>query len=59
TLYVSNDNDFQATVADPLKLPADTTRGLIFNPNKFFVFAFSDSELPGYIPQAVQPPGQH
>jgi outer membrane protein assembly factor BamB len=59
TLYVSNDNDFQATVADPLKLPADTTRGLVFNPNKFFVFAFSDSELPGYIPQPVQPPGQH
>ncbi len=54
TLYVSNDNDFQATVADPLKLPADTTRGLIFNPNKFFVFAFSDSELPEYIPQQIQ-----
>ena len=56
TLYVSNDNDFQATVADPLKLPADTTRGLIFNPNKFFVFAFSDSELPGYTPQQFQSP---
>ena len=59
TLYVANDNDFQATVADPLKLPADTTRGLVFNPNKFFVFAFSDSELPGYIPQQVQLPGVH
>jgi len=54
TLYVSNDNDFQATVADPLKLPADLTRGLILNPNKFFVFAFSDSELPGYIPQQIR-----
>jgi hypothetical protein len=54
TLYVSNDNDFQATVADPLKLPADATRTLILNPNKFFVFAFSDSELPGYIPQQVR-----
>ena len=56
TLYVANDNDFQATVADPLKLPADTTRGLVLNPNKFFVFAFSDSELPGYIPQQIQLP---
>jgi hypothetical protein len=56
TLYVSHDNDFEPTVADPLKLPADTTRGLILNPNKFFVFAFSDSELPGYIPQQIQSP---
>jgi len=54
TLFVSNDNDFQATAADPLKLPADLTRGLILNPNKFFVFAFSDSELPGYIPQQIK-----
>jgi len=59
TLYVSNDNDFQATVADPLKLPADTTRELIFNPNKFFVFAVSDSELPGYFPQQIQSPGSN
>jgi hypothetical protein len=59
TLYVANDNDFQATVADPLKLPADTTRGFILNPNKFFVFAFSDSELPGYIPQQIQSPGSN
>ena len=56
TLYVANDNDFLATVADPLKLPADTTRSLILNPNKFFVFAFSDSELPGYIPQQIRLP---
>lgn len=58
TLYVSNDNDFQATVADPLKLPADLTRGLILNPNKFFVFAFSDTELPGYIPQQLHRHGE-
>jgi hypothetical protein len=51
TLYVSNDNDFLPTVADPLKLPGDSTRGLIFNPNQFYVFAFTDSELPGYVPQ--------
>lgn len=53
TLYVANDNDFLATVADPLKLPTDSTRSFVFNPNKFFVFAFDDSELPGYVPQAV------
>ena len=59
TLYAANDNDFLATVADPLKLPDDTTRSLIFNPNKFFVFAFSDSELPGYIPQQIRLPRPH
>lgn len=51
TLYVVSDNDFLATVADPLKLPADTTRGTISNPNQIYVFAFADSELPGFIPQ--------
>jgi len=54
TVYVANDNDFQAAVADPLKLPSDTTRGFVLNPNKFFVFAFSDAELPGYVPQQIQ-----
>jgi len=54
TLFVSNDNDFLATVADPLKLPSDSTRSLVFNPNKFFVFAFDDSELPGYVPQVIK-----
>ena len=54
TLYVSNDNDFLATVADPLKAPSDITRSMIFNPNQFYVFAFSDDELTGYIPQQFQ-----
>jgi hypothetical protein len=51
TLFVVNDNDFLATVADPLKLPSDSTRGLSLNPTQFYVFAFDDSDLPGYVPQ--------
>lgn len=45
TLYVSNDNDYVATVID-------TTHPLgMDNPNKFFVFAFEDADLPGLVPQ--------
>jgi len=51
TLYVTTDNDFLAMIADPLKLPSDLTRGMVLNPNQFFVFAFGDTDLPGYIPQ--------
>jgi hypothetical protein len=51
TLYVANDNDFLALIADPLKLPSDLTRGIVPNPNQFYVFAFGDTDLPGYIPQ--------
>ena len=54
TLYIANDNDFLATIADPLKLPDDPTRSLVFNPNQFYVFAFDDSELPGYVPQQIK-----
>ncbi|HXJ57858.1 MAG TPA: hypothetical protein VNU68_14475 [Verrucomicrobiae bacterium] len=58
--------DFATETAAPLEsgvpgnrlggIAADTTRSLILNPNKFFVFAFSDSELPGYIPQQIRLP---
>jgi hypothetical protein len=51
TLYVTNDNDYLAVIADPLKLPSDLTRGIVPNPNQFYVFAFGDTDLPGYIPQ--------
>jgi hypothetical protein len=51
TLFVANDNDFLATIADPHKLPGDKTRGMVANPNRFFVFAFGDEDLPGYVPQ--------
>jgi len=51
TLYVANDNDFLAMIADPLKLPSDSSRSMVPNPNQFYVFAFADTHLPGYIPQ--------
>jgi hypothetical protein len=54
TLYIANDNDFLPTIADPLKAPGDITRGKVMNVNQFYVFAFSDSELPGYIPQDIK-----
>jgi hypothetical protein len=56
TLYIANDNDFLADVADPTKLPTDPTRGLVPNPNRFYVFAFGDADLPGYVPQPVREP---
>lgn len=51
TLFIANDNDFMPVVADPLKLPGDATRQKIENPNKFYVFAFADAELSGFMPQ--------
>jgi hypothetical protein len=43
TLFLGNDNDFLATLAPPI--------GTGDNPNQFFVFAFSDTDLPFYEPQ--------
>jgi hypothetical protein len=40
TLYVTNDNDFVADVAGP---------------NQFFVFGFTDSDLPGFVQQQLVP----
>jgi hypothetical protein len=40
TLFVSNDNDFVADVAGP---------------NQFFVFAFGDGDLPGFVQQQFVP----
>jgi hypothetical protein len=42
TLFVANDNDFTATV------------GGVPNPNEYFVFAFDDSDLPGFQKQKVR-----
>ncbi len=53
TLFVANDNDFLATIADPLKSPEDSTRGTVANPNVFYVFAFGDDDLPGFVPQRI------
>jgi Esterase-like activity of phytase len=49
TLWVANDNDFLTTVADP-------NGAQIPNPNQFFVFTFSDSDLGGskFVPQEVK-----
>jgi hypothetical protein len=54
TLYIANDNDFLPAIADPLKLPSDPTRSLILNPNQFYVFAFTDTELPEFLPQQIK-----
>jgi hypothetical protein len=43
TIFVGNDNDFLATLAPPV--------GNGDNPNQFFVFSFSDADLPGLLPQ--------
>jgi hypothetical protein len=40
TLYIANDNDFDASNTN--------------NSNKFFVFAFGDDDLPGYVPLALE-----
>jgi hypothetical protein len=54
TLYIGNDNDFLAMVADPTRLPGDPARGLVPNPNRIYVFAFTDADLPGYVPQPIR-----
>ena len=54
TLFVANDNDFLATIADPTKLPGDATRGYVENPNLIYVFAFGDDDLPGFVPQQIK-----
>ena len=44
TLFVANDNDFVAATPDKNGVVVD-------NPSQFFVFAFDDTDLPGYVPQ--------
>ena len=41
TLWVSNDNDFLLQTGDTPPVP---------NPNQFFVFGFTDGDLPRYVP---------
>jgi hypothetical protein len=43
TLFLANDNDFLGTLAPPV--------GNGDNQNQFFVFSFSDADLPGLVPQ--------
>jgi len=42
TLYIANDNDYNAVV------------GGLDNPNAWFVFAFDDTDLPGFAPQQLK-----
>jgi hypothetical protein len=46
TLYISNDNDYAAVVPNK-----NHVGGTADNPNKLFVFAFDDDDLPGFVPQ--------
>jgi len=48
TLFIANDNDFLPTVID------DSHPDGADNPNRFFVFAFTDADLPGYQPQRFE-----
>src|SRR5262249_48196569 len=41
TLWISNDNDYLLSTNDVPPVP---------NPNQFFVFGFTDDDLPGYLP---------
>jgi hypothetical protein len=41
TLWISNDNDYLLQTADVPPVP---------NPNEFYVFGFTDEDLPGYVP---------
>ena len=41
TLWISNDNDYLLSTNDVPPVP---------NPNQFFVFSFTDDDLPGYVP---------
>jgi hypothetical protein len=36
----------------------DPTRGMVPNPNQFYVFAFDDTDLPSYVPQQIKPRAQ-
>jgi hypothetical protein len=61
TLFVANDNDLLAIIADPLE-PAcisgqSCSRESVPNPNRFNVFAFGDEDLSrlGYGPYLPQP----
>jgi hypothetical protein len=47
TLWVANDNDFIGTVTD-----TNHPNGFD-NPNQFFVFAFDDAALPGFVAQEL------
>lgn len=67
TLFVSNDNDFLSDIVRDAGTPAaDLDTVPADNPNRIFVFAFEDSDLPLYAstglgvePQRISPPPVH
>jgi phytase-like protein len=54
TLFIANDNDYSAVVAN-----SHHTGGTAENPNKLFVFAFDDDDLPGFVPQQFRRDRDH
>jgi hypothetical protein len=50
TLYIANDNDYSAVVPN-----SHHAGGAAENPNKLFVFAFDDDDLPDFVPQQFRP----
>ncbi|MGH8200438.1 MAG: esterase-like activity of phytase family protein [Steroidobacteraceae bacterium] len=60
TLYVSNDNDFLSYIARDGSTPAaDLDAVPADNPNRIFVFAFEDSDLPLYASTGLGVEPQH
>jgi hypothetical protein len=51
TLFLGNDNDFLANLTPPV--------GNMENPNQWFVFAFTDADLPDYVPQRFRSDDDH
>ncbi len=51
TLWMSNDNDFTPVVPN-----SHHASGFAENPNTFFVFAFDEVDLPGFVPQQFRRP---
>jgi len=47
TIWIANDSDFLPMVVDP-------NGNQIPNPNQFFVFSFTDADLPGFVPQKFE-----
>jgi hypothetical protein len=47
TLFIANDNDFLPTT--------DVDGQTVENPSQWYVVAFDDSDLPGYVPQRILP----
>jgi Esterase-like activity of phytase len=54
TLFISSDNDYSPIVPNK-----NHATGTAENPNTFFVFAFDDDDLPGFVPQRFHRGNDH